>query len=111
MKKEHRYWTWESPNDTTHAESDHILTISRLLDVSVPKAGKEDLPQCWRKKLVYDGVSLEELLTICGCPIEEDPTKDCDLLLRGRRACGESASMPQGTWNKANRDLLGGEEH
>ena len=37
MKKEHRRWTWESPNATTHAEIDHILTNRRwsLLDVSV----------------------------------------------------------------------------
>ncbi|KHJ99259.1 hypothetical protein OESDEN_00748 [Oesophagostomum dentatum] len=37
MKKEHRRWTWESPNGTTHAEIEHILTNRRwcLLDVSV----------------------------------------------------------------------------
>ncbi|VDM85695.1 unnamed protein product, partial [Strongylus vulgaris] len=29
MKKEHRQWTWESPNDTTHAEIDNILTNRR----------------------------------------------------------------------------------
>ncbi|VDM75892.1 unnamed protein product [Strongylus vulgaris] len=26
MKKEHRRWTWKSPNGTTYAEIDHILT-------------------------------------------------------------------------------------
>ncbi|KHJ93043.1 hypothetical protein OESDEN_07051 [Oesophagostomum dentatum] len=37
MNKEHRRWTWEPSNDTTHAEIDHILTNRRwcLLDVSV----------------------------------------------------------------------------
>ncbi|KHJ99180.1 hypothetical protein OESDEN_00842 [Oesophagostomum dentatum] len=37
MKNEHRRWTWESPNGTTHAEIDHILTNRRwcLLGVSV----------------------------------------------------------------------------
>ena len=37
MKKEQRRWTWESPNGTTHAEIDHILTNRRwcLLDVAV----------------------------------------------------------------------------
>ena len=29
MKKEYRRWTWESPNGTTHAEIDHILTNRR----------------------------------------------------------------------------------
>ncbi|KHJ94986.1 hypothetical protein OESDEN_05078 [Oesophagostomum dentatum] len=37
MKKEHRRWTWESPNGTAHADIDRILTNRRwcLLDVSV----------------------------------------------------------------------------
>ncbi|KAK6749651.1 hypothetical protein RB195_001952 [Necator americanus] len=37
MKKDHRRWTWESPNGATHTEIDHILTYRRwcLLDVSV----------------------------------------------------------------------------
>ncbi|KAK6728855.1 hypothetical protein RB195_006117 [Necator americanus] len=37
MKKDHRRWTWESPNGGTRAEIDHILTNRRwcLLDVSV----------------------------------------------------------------------------
>ncbi|VDL84578.1 unnamed protein product [Nippostrongylus brasiliensis] len=36
-KKEHRRWTWESPNGTTHAEIDHIMTNRRwcLYDTSV----------------------------------------------------------------------------
>ncbi|KAK6764742.1 hypothetical protein RB195_024899 [Necator americanus] len=36
-KKDHRRWTWESPNGATFAEIDHILTNRRwcLLDVSV----------------------------------------------------------------------------
>ncbi|VDM80938.1 unnamed protein product [Strongylus vulgaris] len=48
------------------------------------ESGKEDLPLCWgRREVVYDDVRLEELLTTCNWPIEEDPTKDYDLLLRG----------------------------
>ncbi|KAK6757255.1 hypothetical protein RB195_015214 [Necator americanus] len=37
MKKDHRWWTWESPNGATRAEIDHILANRRwcLLDVSV----------------------------------------------------------------------------
>ncbi|KAK6738972.1 hypothetical protein RB195_020827 [Necator americanus] len=37
MKKDHRWWTWESPNGATRAEIDHILTNRKwcLLDVSV----------------------------------------------------------------------------
>ncbi|KAK6748890.1 hypothetical protein RB195_001485 [Necator americanus] len=38
MKKDHRRWTWESPNCATRAEIDHILLTNRrwcLLDVSV----------------------------------------------------------------------------
>ncbi|KAK6018885.1 hypothetical protein OSTOST_15498 [Ostertagia ostertagi] len=36
-KKEHRRWTWESPNGTTRAEIDHIITNRRrcLCDVAV----------------------------------------------------------------------------
>ncbi|VDM85963.1 unnamed protein product, partial [Strongylus vulgaris] len=41
-----------------------------------------------RREVVYDGVRLEELLTTCDWPIEEDPTKDYDELLRGLKACG-----------------------
>ncbi|KAK6742488.1 hypothetical protein RB195_010012 [Necator americanus] len=37
MKKDHRRWTWKSPNGATRAKIDHILTNQRwcLLDVSV----------------------------------------------------------------------------
>ncbi|KAK6735581.1 hypothetical protein RB195_018661 [Necator americanus] len=37
MKKDHRQWTWESPNGATREESDHILSNRCwcLLDVSV----------------------------------------------------------------------------
>ena len=36
-KKNHRRWTWESPNGTTHAEIAHIMTNRRwcLYDISV----------------------------------------------------------------------------
>ncbi|KAE9418497.1 hypothetical protein Angca_007557, partial [Angiostrongylus cantonensis] len=37
QKKESLRWVWESPNGTTHAEIDHVLTRRRwcLLDTSV----------------------------------------------------------------------------
>ncbi|KIH67296.1 endonuclease/exonuclease/phosphatase family protein [Ancylostoma duodenale] len=36
-KRQHRRWTWESPNGQTHSELDHILTNRRwsLMDVTV----------------------------------------------------------------------------
>ncbi|VDM70845.1 unnamed protein product [Strongylus vulgaris] len=104
MKKEHRR-AWEPLNGTNHAEIDYILTNRRLslLDVSlVPSFSNGSEHRLLRAKVrfsrklekkichhfggerevVYDGV-LEELLTTCDWPIEEDPTKDCDLLPRG----------------------------
>ena len=116
MKKEHRRWTWESPNGTTHAEIDHILTNRRwsLLDVSVVPSfcsGSDhrllrakirfsrrlEKKVCHstarRKEVVYDGNRLEELISSCDWPIEEDPTYDYDRLLKGLRACGECASV------------------
>ncbi|VDM65654.1 unnamed protein product [Strongylus vulgaris] len=49
-------------------------------------------------KWFADTLRLEELLTTCDWPIKKDPTKDYDLLLRGLRACGESA-------NASNKEL------
>ncbi len=46
-----------------------------------------------RKNVVYDGNTLEELISSCDWPIEEDPTNDYDRLLKGLRACGECASV------------------
>ncbi len=115
MKKEQRRWTWESPNGTTHAEIDHVLTNRRwcLLDVSVVPSfcsgsdhrllrakvrfsRKLERKICHRsprrKDVVYDGQRLEELLSCCEWPIEEDPTKDYELLLKGLEACGYCAS-------------------
>ena len=45
MKKDHRRWTWESPNGTTHAEIDHILTNRKwcILDVSIVPSFCSDL--------------------------------------------------------------------
>ncbi|KAK6759223.1 hypothetical protein RB195_021076 [Necator americanus] len=37
MKKDHRRWTWESPNGATSAEIDHILTNGRMLDEAQPQ--------------------------------------------------------------------------
>ncbi|VDM79272.1 unnamed protein product [Strongylus vulgaris] len=31
MKKEYRWWTWESSNRTTHAEIDYLLTIGSIV--------------------------------------------------------------------------------
>ncbi|VDM74870.1 unnamed protein product [Strongylus vulgaris] len=38
---------------------------------------------------------MQEFLATYNWSIEEDPTKDYDLLLRGLRACAKSASMPR----------------
>ena len=46
-----------------------------------------------RKEVVYDGNRLEELISSCDWPIEEDPTYDYDRLLKGLQACGECASV------------------
>ncbi|VDM76701.1 unnamed protein product [Strongylus vulgaris] len=47
------------------------------------KAGKEDGSQVGRTENAYDRVRLEKLLTTCDWLIEDGPTKDYDLLLRG----------------------------
>ncbi|KAK6736838.1 hypothetical protein RB195_019498 [Necator americanus] len=109
MKKDHRRWTWESPNGATRAEIDHILTNWRwcLLDVSVVPSfctgsdhrllrakirlshmmGKNTCyRQRWRKEIVYDDCVLEDFLSQGGCHIEEDPNVDYEMLLRGLRA-------------------------
>ncbi|VDM76574.1 unnamed protein product [Strongylus vulgaris] len=55
-------------------------------------------------------MEIGEALDLCDWPIVADKTKVYDLLLRGLRACDESASMPQ-TRNleriiKVTKDLL-----
>ncbi|KAK6731326.1 hypothetical protein RB195_007662 [Necator americanus] len=114
MKKDHRRWTWESPNGATLAEIDHILTNRRwcLLDVSVVPSffsGSDHqllrakirlshtieknicYQQRRREKVVYYCV-LEDCLSQGDWHIEEDPTVDYEMLLRGLRACAERAS-------------------
>ncbi|KAK6744791.1 hypothetical protein RB195_011485 [Necator americanus] len=120
MKKDHRRWTWESPNGATRAEIDHILTKQRwcLLDVSVVPSfcsgtdhrllrAKIRLSHtmekniCYRqrrrKEVVYDDCVLEDSLSQGDWHIEEDPNVDYEMLLRGSRACAERASKPRTT--------------
>ncbi|EYC34358.1 hypothetical protein Y032_0001g377 [Ancylostoma ceylanicum] len=120
MKKDHRRWTWESPNGTTHTEIDHILTNRRwcLFDVSVVPSfccGSDhrllrakirfsctiEKNVCHRgggkRAVVYDGAVLEKALSELDWHIMEDPTEDYDLLLQKLQACAERASTPQTT--------------
>ncbi|XGW34402.1 hypothetical protein V3C99_018346 [Haemonchus contortus] len=40
QKEEHRRWTWESPNGTTHAELDHIVTNRKWYLPDFPDSDK-----------------------------------------------------------------------
>ncbi|KAK6765464.1 hypothetical protein RB195_025399 [Necator americanus] len=131
MKKDHRRWTWESPNGATRAEIDHILTNRRwcLLDVSVVPSfcsGSDhrllrekirlshtiEKNICYRqrrrKEVVYDDCVLEDSLSQGDWHIEEDP--NYEILLRGLRACAERASKPRTTnvnrISKTTKELL-----
>ncbi|KAK6763905.1 hypothetical protein RB195_024296 [Necator americanus] len=120
MKKDHRRWTWESPNGATRAEIDHILTNRRwcLLDVTVvlsfcsgsdhrllrAKIGLSHTMEkniCYRqrrrKEVVHDDCVLEDSLSQGDWNIEEDPNVDYEMLLRGLRACAERISKPRTT--------------
>ncbi|KAK6765401.1 hypothetical protein RB195_025358 [Necator americanus] len=60
MKKDHRRWTWESPNGASRAEVDHILIKWgwRLLDVSVVPSFCSDSdtsPSCENTTWPHDG--------------------------------------------------------
>ncbi|KAK6748620.1 hypothetical protein RB195_001315 [Necator americanus] len=134
MKKDHRRWTWESPNGATRTEIDHILTNRRwcLLDVSVvpsfcsgsdhrllrakirPSHTMEKnicYRQRRRKEVVYDDCVLEDSLSQGDWHIEEDPNVDYEMLLRGLRACAERASKSRTTnldrISKTTKELLG----
>ncbi|KAK6763479.1 hypothetical protein RB195_023977 [Necator americanus] len=134
MKKDHRRWTWESPNGATRAEIDHILTNRRwcLLDVSVVPSfcsgsdhrllrAKIRLSHtmekniCYRqrrrKEVVYDDCVLEDSLSQGDWHIEEDPNVDYEMLLSGLRACAERASKSRTTnlhrISKTIKELLG----
>ncbi|KAK6757218.1 hypothetical protein RB195_015194 [Necator americanus] len=133
MKKDHRRWTWESPNAATRAEIDHILNNRRwcLLDVTVVPSfcsgsdhrllrAKIRLSHtmekniCYRqrrrKEVVYDDCVLEDSLSQGDWHIEEDPNVDYEMLLRGLRACAERASKPRTTnldrISKTTKELL-----
>ncbi|VDM75807.1 unnamed protein product [Strongylus vulgaris] len=109
MKKEHRRWTWESPNGTMRRS------------FSATEGGAYWTSQCRKLKkkicnrvggrgeVVHDGGRLEELLTTCDWSIEEDSTKDYDLFLMVLRAYSESALMPTrnlGRISKVTKGLL-----
>ncbi|KAK6764426.1 hypothetical protein RB195_024664 [Necator americanus] len=132
MKKDHRRWTWESPNGVTRAEIDHILTNRGwcLLDVSVLPSfcsgsdhrlfrAKMRLSHtmekniCYRqrrRKEVYDDCVLEDSLSQGDWYIEENPNVDYEMLLRGLRASAERALKPSTTnldrISKTTKELL-----
>ncbi|KAK6764210.1 hypothetical protein RB195_024503 [Necator americanus] len=82
MKKDHRRWTWESPNGATRAEIDHILT---------------NRGWCLRDVSVLPSFILEDSLSQGDWHIEEDPNVDYEMLFRGLRACAERDSKPRTT--------------
>lgn len=117
-KKEHRRWTWESPNGTTRAEIDHITTNRRwcLFDVSVVPSfctgsdhrllrakirfSRKLAKDCFhranaQKRVVYDENILNDALSQYDWQIKEDPTEDYELLLQGLRTCADVASIPR----------------
>ncbi|KAK6757175.1 hypothetical protein RB195_015162 [Necator americanus] len=115
MKKDHRRWTWESPNAATRAEIDHILNNRRwcLLDVTVVPffcSGSDSYRQRRRKEVVYDDCVLEDSLSQGDWHIEEDPNVDYEMLLKGLRACAKRASKPRTTnmdrISKTTKELL-----
>ncbi|KAK6749652.1 hypothetical protein RB195_001952 [Necator americanus] len=76
MKKDHRRWTWESPNGATHTEIDHILTYrSHTLKKNICYWQRR------RKEVVYDDCVLEDSLSQGDWHIEEDPHVDYEMLL------------------------------
>ncbi|KAK6765413.1 hypothetical protein RB195_025366 [Necator americanus] len=105
MKKDHRQWTWESPNGATRAEIDHIFT-NRSLTMEKNICYR----QRRRKEVVYDDCVLEDSLSQGDWHIEEDPNVDYEMLLRGLRACAERASKPRTTnldrTSKTTKELL-----
>ncbi|KAK6760944.1 hypothetical protein RB195_022134 [Necator americanus] len=133
MKKDHRRWTWESPNGTTHAEIDHILTSRRccllhvsavpsfcsdsdhpLLRAKIRLSHKMEKNICYRQRrtkgVIFDDCVLEDSLSQGDWHIEEDPKVDYEMLLRGLRACAERASKPRTTnlhrISKTTKELL-----
>uniref|UniRef100_A0A7I4Z0J3 Endo/exonuclease/phosphatase domain-containing protein n=1 Tax=Haemonchus contortus TaxID=6289 RepID=A0A7I4Z0J3_HAECO len=118
QKEEHRRWTWESPNGTTHAELDHVLTNRKwcLLDVGVvPSFCSGSDHRLLRAKIrfshklekisqhraksskhaVYDGDVLNDVLSRYDWQVLDDPTEDYDALVRGLLSCAEQAKLPR----------------
>ncbi|VDM61761.1 unnamed protein product [Angiostrongylus costaricensis] len=118
QKKESRRWTWESPNDITHAEVDRILTNRKwcLLEKSVGssfctasdhrllrvktrficKLEKNSLHRPQGESLaVYEENILSEVLSKRDWQIKEDPTEDYEPLVERLKSCAEFASVPQ----------------
>ncbi len=116
QKKEHRRWTWESPNGTTHAEIDHIITNRRwsLFDVGVVPSfctgsdhrllrakisldRKMEKKCCHRgkgrKEAVYDESILRDAISNYDWRTSEDPTVDYEMLLKGLQTCAELALL------------------
>uniref|UniRef100_A0A7I4Y8T5 Reverse transcriptase domain-containing protein n=1 Tax=Haemonchus contortus TaxID=6289 RepID=A0A7I4Y8T5_HAECO len=133
QKKEHRRWTWESPNGTTHAELDHVLTNRKwcLLDVGmVPSFCSGSDHRLLRAKIrfshklekisqhraksskhaVYDGDVLNDVLSRYDWQVLDDPTEDYDALVRGLLSCAEQAKLPRvdtsARISDATKDLL-----
>ncbi|KAK6729601.1 hypothetical protein RB195_006570 [Necator americanus] len=107
MKKDHRRWTWESPNGANRAEIDHILTNrSHTMEKNICYRQRR------RKEVVYDDCVLEDSLSQGDWHIEEDPNVDYEMLLRGLRAYAERASKPRTTnldrISKTTKELLEG---
>ena len=116
-KREDRRWTWESPNGTTHAEIDHILTNRKwcLFDTAVVpgfctgsdhrllrakirfshKLEKKCSHRPRTKQVVYDEDVLKKVLSSYDWQIREDPTEDYELLVDGLKKCAKLASVPQ----------------
>ncbi|KAK6752241.1 hypothetical protein RB195_003578 [Necator americanus] len=98
MKKDHRRWTWESPNSATRAEIEHILTNRRwcLLDVSVVPSfcsgsdhrllrAKIRLSHTMEKNICYRQRRRKEVV-YDDCVLEDSLSKTTEELLERKRA-------------------------
>ncbi|XGW04191.1 hypothetical protein V3C99_015384 [Haemonchus contortus] len=131
-KKEHRRWTWESPNGTTHAKLDHRLTNRKRcsLDVGVVPSFCSGSDRRLRvrirfsrklekisqhrakssKHVVYEGSVPNYALGRYDWQVLDDPTEDYDALDRGLPTCAEQAKLPRmdttARVSDATKDLL-----
>ncbi|KAK6734944.1 hypothetical protein RB195_018255 [Necator americanus] len=113
MKKDHRRWTWESPNGATRAEIDHILTNRRwcLLDVSVVPfvvvlitvsfVRKYDLATRWKRTSAI-GNEREKKSTAIAYSRTPCPKED---LLKYRQKNIPEAAQRRTSLKKCRRDL------